>query len=586
MTSALTPLQRVLGGGLLIALLALIGGLALPARAQHEADITFTVRQDPPQGAQLKPNGRITFEIDITSTAVALNDPRYFDLKLPEHMAFETWATKDENIVSTCERDVPEPGVVRCTTKANAVISDDVEKPEIVLHLKPGAGAAGRTYSDEDIQGLFKHEDTGFRSSVDDPEPDNVDPENEDEEDELHESVGGFTVEFLKPTLAALSPASVVEGSGPLTLAVTGTGFVNGKSVVHWNGTALFTEFVSETELHATVPASLLAEAGTAEVTVHNPEPGGGPSGPRTFNITQKPPPAPTLSVTSVTPNSALTTAGNTTITIAGDGFVADTKVRWQGTDLATTVSSTKELKATVPANLLSDVGEFSLMVVTPGGDEAGPLTFTVNYPKPTITALKPDKSEAGSDGFSLEITGTGFVTATNVSWGETELDVVSRTATKIVAEVPAELLKDEGTFAVKVETPGPYGGGAATRDFKVDPPKLTTTDKLAHVPVEGFVPRSRLAFVASTSDLAPDSVSVVVKRTKDGQYWNGDKKIWQKDPFKNPAVKDAGANTWRYAVTGEARRQFVSTEVEVEVHAKKGTRDYVGEEKQTIAVR
>jgi hypothetical protein len=84
--------------------------------------------------------------------------------------------------------------------------------------------------------------------------------------------------------LNSIAPSSAIAGSGPVTLTLTGTGFVSG-SEARWNGTALTTTFASATQLTAQVPAALLASPGTASVTVVNPAPGGGTSAPRTFTV-------------------------------------------------------------------------------------------------------------------------------------------------------------------------------------------------------------------------------------------------------------------------------------------------------------
>ncbi len=55
-------------------------------------------------------------------------------------------------------------------------------------------------------------------------------------------------------------------------------------SVVRWNGADRPTTFVSINRLTAQIPASDLLTAGTAEVTVFSPAPGGGLSAPRTLS--------------------------------------------------------------------------------------------------------------------------------------------------------------------------------------------------------------------------------------------------------------------------------------------------------------
>jgi dienelactone hydrolase len=81
-----------------------------------------------------------------------------------------------------------------------------------------------------------------------------------------------------------LVPDTAVPGGKGFTLTVNGTGFVSG-STVNWNGSTLATSFVSDSQLTATVPASDIAKAGTASVTVANPHPGGGPSNPAFFPV-------------------------------------------------------------------------------------------------------------------------------------------------------------------------------------------------------------------------------------------------------------------------------------------------------------
>lgn len=74
-----------------------------------------------------------------------------------------------------------------------------------------------------------------------------------------------------------LTPDTIAPGGTVFTLTVNGTGFVSG-ATVNFGGTALTTKFVSSRQLTAAVPASAIATAGTASITVVNPAPGGGRS--------------------------------------------------------------------------------------------------------------------------------------------------------------------------------------------------------------------------------------------------------------------------------------------------------------------
>jgi len=87
---------------------------------------------------------------------------------------------------------------------------------------------------------------------------------------------------FVNPQLI---PDATAPGGAQFTLTVNGTGFVS-SSVVKWNGDALVTQFISGTQLTATVPATDIATATTASVTVVTPAPGGGTSNVAFFSVT------------------------------------------------------------------------------------------------------------------------------------------------------------------------------------------------------------------------------------------------------------------------------------------------------------
>jgi len=82
-----------------------------------------------------------------------------------------------------------------------------------------------------------------------------------------------------------LIPDATAPGGPQFTLTVNGTGFVL-NSVVNWNGNALVTQFVSDSQLTATVPALDIATASTGWITVVNPAPGGGTSNTVFFAVT------------------------------------------------------------------------------------------------------------------------------------------------------------------------------------------------------------------------------------------------------------------------------------------------------------
>src|SRR5206468_1468610 len=94
-----------------------------------------------------------------------------------------------------------------------------------------------------------------------------------------------FSVSNPAPTLTSVSPTSATTGDAAITFTVIRSSFGNG-STVRWNGGARTTTFVSGSQLMATISAADVAAAGTAQITVATPAPGGGTSGSMGFAIT------------------------------------------------------------------------------------------------------------------------------------------------------------------------------------------------------------------------------------------------------------------------------------------------------------
>src|SRR6266478_3507900 len=88
-------------------------------------------------------------------------------------------------------------------------------------------------------------------------------------------SIAVITLACTTPSLAdsgnsvisSVSPSQVVAGGAAFTLSVYGSGFV-GNAVVLWNGSARATQFISKTELQASISSTDLQQTGTARVTV------------------------------------------------------------------------------------------------------------------------------------------------------------------------------------------------------------------------------------------------------------------------------------------------------------------------------
>ena len=86
------------------------------------------------------------------------------------------------------------------------------------------------------------------------------------------------------PTVNEASPAHANAGTSAFSMTVNGSGFA-AISKVYWGSTELSTQFLSSTQLTASVTQTLISSAGTANITVQTPAPGGGTSNTFVFEI-------------------------------------------------------------------------------------------------------------------------------------------------------------------------------------------------------------------------------------------------------------------------------------------------------------
>src|SRR5271157_3761520 len=273
-----------------------------------------------------------------------------------------------------------------------------------------------------------------------------------------------FTINNPVPALTSLSSNTALIGGSGFTLTVAGSNFVSASQVL-WNGTALSTTFASATQLTASVPSSDLAKAGAVNITVFNPAPAGGTTGAQTFTVNYR---VPTL--TSISPGSALADSNNLTLTVKGTNFVPVSVVRWNGTNLATTYSSSTKLTAVIPA---ADLIQSAVIPVTvfnpsPGGGTSSATNFTITNPVPSMTGLAPDHQTAGAGAFTLTVTGKNFVPNSTVRWNGLDLTTSYASPTQLTAQVTAQLAANPGWMNIAVFNPTPAGGTTGTLIFKV----------------------------------------------------------------------------------------------------------------------
>ncbi len=214
--------------------------------------------------------------------------------------------------------------------------------------------------------------------------------------------------------LTSLAPNGATVGGPTFTLIVNGSSFVSG-ATVQWNGSPLSTSFVNGTQLTAAVPGSLIANTGSASVTVVNP--GGTASDALTFSINPATVGGPVI--TSLSPGLAIAGGSTFNLTVLGSNFLSSggiftsaATVLWNGSPLLTSFVNGTQLTATVPATLIANIGSASITVQNPGGAVSNSAIFTIAATSSPVTITAPPTLPLGAVGtfYSQSLSAVGGI--------------------------------------------------------------------------------------------------------------------------------------------------------------------------------
>ena len=268
-----------------------------------------------------------------------------------------------------------------------------------------------------------------------------------------------------QPSLTGLDPDQAMVGSANLLLVVSGNGFVK-DSVVRWNDAARATLYVSPGQLVAVLLASDLADAGSGQVSVCNPSPGGGCSEPLAFRVlAASGNPVPHL--LALDPGEVVAGSGGFNLKVSGQGFVAGAVLLWQGQPRPTTFVDGDTLMAVIGADDVATPGSAALSVrnPSPGGGTSDTLLLTIMptaaapNPRPQLSSVTPGEVTAGSGPIILELNGSGFLKTSLVRWNGDDRATVYVSSSRLVAVVYAADLSQPGRGFLSVANPAPNGG-------------------------------------------------------------------------------------------------------------------------------
>src|SRR6266513_1254896 len=256
-----------------------------------------------------------------------------------------------------------------------------------------------------------------------------------------------ITINNPVPTVTSISPTCATAGGPQFTLTVNGTKFVSA-ATVNWNGTPLATTFVSSTQLTATVPAALIATAGTASITVVNPSPGGGSSTPAvTFTIANPP-----------VITSPLTACGTVGVAFSYTITATNNPTSYTAAPLPAGLSLGSGGNRNVISGTPTTAGTTNVIISASNGagtcnTGSATVVITINA-APTISSLNPTCVTPGGPQFTLTVNGTNFVSTSTVNWNGTALTTTFVSSTQLTAAVPASLIATAGTASITVANP------------------------------------------------------------------------------------------------------------------------------------
>ena len=276
------------------------------------------------------------------------------------------------------------------------------------------------------------------------------------------------------PGITNLFPSNITAGSDGFTMAITATGIISsakGVTFAYWDGSPRSTTYNPVTnQLLVTIPTSDVAIAGSPQVTLWNPLPGGGMSVAATFAVEAVANNGPTI--TDVSPPNAKSGGADFMLSVTGTNFAASDVITWNGIPQTTSISGDMAT-ATIPASYISAVGTASVAVRTPAVTIASPsVAFPItgaDNPAPTAKTIAPASVTAGGPDFEAVLTGTGFNASSVAEWNGVPLATAELTSTQLVVLIPGTDTGSSTTAQITVTNPAPGGGTSSQLTFTVN---------------------------------------------------------------------------------------------------------------------
>ena len=258
---------------------------------------------------------------------------------------------------------------------------------------------------------------------------------------------------LVLPSVTSVSPAAGPP-SGGTQVDITGTGFTASSTVAFGAVKATKVNVVSPTTILVTSPTG----TGTVDLTVTTAKGTSLTSSADQFTYERVP------TVSSISPADG-PLSGNVSVTVTGTNFTAATQVKFGSAASASiTVTSPTTIVAIAPS--AADPATVDVTVTTPSGRSATSSADQFTYLAiPVVTSLSPNQGPV-SGGTSVTIAGSGFATATSVTFaGVSATGFTVESDTDIIAVAPAQTNPAPFGATVQVTTSGGTAGNGSAAD-------------------------------------------------------------------------------------------------------------------------
>ena len=294
----------------------------------------------------------------------------------------------------------------------------------------------------------------------------------------------------LPPIIASVTPGSAIVNGQDIPIIIRGSNFdINlfpppqaVQSGVYFSSTnapqgispsfRISIQSVTPTEIRATISGTFNNMVGQRFVLVLNND-----GQLANFPFQLLPGGSPTL--TSISPSTTSASGVAFIATITGTNFfgTAGTRVTANGSQQLTLINaSSTQLQVLIPSSLNTTPGTINITVINSDNQQVQGTIVVTDPGRPVINSVFPPRAIVGSPALTVTLTGSGFFLNAEVSFNNVPLQVVPnelRSATRIVVQIPANLLASFGTFPITVRNPGGFSGGSV---FSVGYPAPTIT--------------------------------------------------------------------------------------------------------------